>query len=687
MRRLVLAVVLLVPSFAAAKPAFAPGTDTELDRKMLNHTRYFYQISARPFGIGVTGGYKDAAALQTIKDFLAQDATDDFETATDVHPYTILSAYEGAAGIGLRGAGAAPATAFRYMALKAEGAPKAQLDAARKDVVRAINAVLVAHTITGVPRVLARGLARMKSEEATGPADIPLNPPTTVPLADDQGAPLPQPKNNGVDRADNSGGVLPVGTWFWQDSCSKDQMVGWVLAMATLYDAAKGDPDIDQGLVAALQQEAREIGAGLRETHPFSAMDGQTYDYDLVIMDADTRPTLHWDLNPLSVDANVNLPPDSTSLNRFNMVMAMGIVKALYHVSGDPDAETFLYGELLGNRNYLEHLAATGDVDYIYMDANTNFSNVNMIAMALFLNVWFEKDPLVLARAREYMETQWWNVAGLIQTAKNCKQPFFHALYLAMTDKGFDASLAKQTATLLKAYNLEPYVDEKRNNCDPAELAAFECTALDGTTILHLQKDADGKPLLGWGKNYVATEALDPSIRPTSNFDARSNPFQVNSQDGSTDSGLTGGLNPGGDLNAAYWLLRWLPDPGNGVVSANARDHMAVPGTLPDAVETVEPVPEAIPEAVPEATSDVVEPADVTSPDGVLRDTIGTDGAQADAVAVDTASDVPATDIRTSGGGGGGCSSGPAGTPLAASLLALSVLLALRASRRSRVPS
>ncbi len=687
MRRLLLAAVLMLPSIAVAKPAFAPGTDPELDRKMLNHTRVLYQISARPFGIAVSGGYKDAAALQTIKDYLAQDATDDFETATGVHPYTLLSPYEGAAGIGLRGAGAAPATAFRYMALKAEGAPKAAVDAARRDVVRAINAVIVAHTITGVPRVLARGLARMKSEEATGPTDIPLSAPTYYPLADDQGVPQPQPKNNGVDRKDNSGGALPADTWFWEDSCSKDQMVGWVLAMATLYDAAKGDPDIDQGLVASLQTEAREIGAGLRETHPFSAMDGQTYDYDLVIMDADTRPTLHWDLNPLSVDANVNLPPDSQSLNRFNMVMAMGIVKALYHVSGDPDAETFLYGELLGNRNYLDHLASTSDVDYIYMDANTNFSNVNMIAMALFLNVWFEKDPVVLARTRDYMETQWWNVAGLIQTAKNCKQPFFHALYLAMTDKGFDASLATQTATLLKAYNLEPYVDEKRNNCDPDELAAFECTALDGTTILHLQKDASGQPLLGWGKNYVATEALDPSFRPTSNFDARSNPFQVNSQDGSTDSGLTGGLNPGGDLNAAYWLLRWLPDPGNGVVSGNARDHMAVPGTLPDAVETVELVPEAIPETVPEATSDVVEPADTTSPDDVVRDAMGGDAVQADTAGIDTVSDAPTSDTRTSGGGGGGCASGSSGTPLAASLLALSVLLALRASRRSRFQS
>lgn len=651
---------LLVPAGATAAPAFAPGNDLELDRKMTNHTRYFYEIAARPFGLGIAGGYLDADALDTIRAFLAQDATDDFETATGVHPYTILRPYEGASGVGLRGGGAAPATAFRYMALKAEGAPADALAAARRDVERAIDAVLVAHAITGVPGVIARGIARLKSDEPTGPADIPVKAPNYVPMTDDQGNPLPEPKNNGVDRMDNSGGALPEGMWYWQDSCSKDQLVGWVMAMATLYDAAKGDPDIDQGKVAALQEVARRVGAGLRGKHPFQAVDGETYEYDLVIMDADGRPAQHWDLNPLSLDRTLNYPPGHPSLNVFNLVMALGIVKGLYHVSGDPEAEAFLYGELMGARGYLDHLAGGDDIDYTYGGAFTNFSNVNMTAIALFLNLWFEKDPEVLAPLRAYMETAWWDVPGLIQTARNAKQPYFEALYLAMTDRGFDADRAMRTAALLKAFELEPYLEQHRNNCDADEIAALQCVAIDGTTVLEIQHDLNGKPLMGWGDYYVATEALDPSIRPTSSFDGRSNPFKVNTKDGSDLAGPNGELNPGGDLNAAYWLLRWMPDPGAGMRSANARDHMPLPGQdVPERVEVAEPVPDTTaPDAGPEDVHEADEP--------------GTDIPAFDADApVDSGTQAPG--VRA----GGGCSTGGARAPSSAAPTVLIAILGL----------
>jgi hypothetical protein len=481
------------------------------------------------------------------------------------------------------------------MALKAEGAPEAALAAARRDVVRALDTVHVVHVITGIPQGMARGVWRYRTEDPADPP-VPGDVPTLVPLFDPQGKPLPpDPKTNGTDRADNSGGVLPADTWYWQDSCSKDQLVGWVAAMATLYDAALADPAIDQALVEAIRKDACEVSAGFREHHDFVAMDGNTYGYDLVIMDPDGRPTKHHDLNPAIIDGQIYLPPDEPQTNVFNLVMALGIMKGLYHVCGDEASEAFLYDEMMKRRGYLDAVPdgpGADGVDYVYMGVKTNFSNVNMIAIALFLNLWFEADDAVAARVRAYMQHGWWDRKGVRQAARRAKQPYFHAFWLATTDAGTDATIAAEAASLLKAFRLDPYVSAERINCDEAELAKRECVAVDGKTVIKVSKDRNR------GDWPIAEEPLDPSIRPPSNFDARTDPFEVNGGGGR-------GLNPGGDLHAAYWLLRWLPERGAGETarSPNARAHRPV-YALPD------PEPEPEPEPVPDQdTHAVVEAA------------------------------------------------------------------------------
>ena len=278
-------------------------------------------------------------------------------------------------------------------------------------------------------------------------------------------------------------------------------------------------------------------------------------------------------------------------------------MKGLYHVSGDPEAESFLYEELLQNRGYLD-MGPEGDasataMDYVYNGADTNHSNVNMIAIALFLNIYFEKDPTVLGRLRTYMENSWWDVDDTPEYARWLKQPYFLALYEAMTANGTDEARTQETASLLKAFSLGPYIDEQRINCDEAELEAGACLAIDGETELTL------KSLSSWGSNPVATEALDPSIRPPSNFNARSNPFEVNGGGGN-------GILPGGDLLSAYWLLRYLPTrpAGEGGMSPRARDHLWL--GEPPVVE--EPGPEVAPDGAPDVvTEDTVESIDSVS--------------------------------------------------------------------------
>lgn len=544
-------VLSFLPTIALkASPIFEPGKDPELDLRMEMHTRLFYELHAYPFGIGLTvARLAEGVSASLIRDWLHNGQGKSLKEFSGLHPYEVVGEYEGPAGIGLRGGGASPGTAFRYMALKAEGAPKEVLEAARSQVVRAIETLWVVHVITGIPYGVARGVMLLRPLNE-GEPPFPHPTPNIVPLFDDQGNPLPPgPKNNGTDRADNSGSVLPEGLWYWQDSCSKDQLVGWVLAMATLYDAVVDDPEVDRGVVKRLQDVACAIGAGLRQKYPFQALDGKVYLYDLVIMDADGRPTLHHDLNPLSVDG-VYLPPDSGALNIFNLVMALGIVKGLYHVCKDKESEAFLYDELIGRRGYLTYLSDTDkQIDYIYMGTKTNFSNVNMMAIALFLNLYFESDESIAEPIRDFMERKWWDPPGVAQAARRLKQPYFIALHEAMTKNGTDPALAEEAARLLKAFTLDPYVDEARINCDEQEIAQGVCVAIDGKTILTLQER---------GAHPIATEALDPSIRPPSNFDARSNPFLVN-------GGGSGGLNPGGDLHAAYWLLRYLQQRPKGV--------------------------------------------------------------------------------------------------------------------------
>jgi len=614
------------------RSVFHPGDDPDLDEHMLTHDRAFYGIHAHPFGIGLSASYKDEVSLGQIRDWLDQDSVPDFEAFTGKHPYEALGQYEGP-NLGLRGGGASPGTAFRYIAFKREYADAEELERARADVVKTLEYLPVVHVITGIPGGIGRGAMLLKSKGEDEPL-FPGGTPTLVPLFDEEGNPLPPgEKTNGTLRPDNSGGILPEGLWYWEDSCSKDQLVGWVAAMATIYDATVLDPDIDPALVDALRDMACAVGAGLRVEYPFTALDGKEHMYDLVIMDADGRPSKHHDLNPLSIE-KLYMPPGSTNINVFNLIMGLGIVKGLYHVCGDEESERFLYEELLGNRDYLGMIPTSDDtdaIDYLYMGTNTNFSNVNMIAIALFLNIYFEKDPMVLEVLRDYMENRWWDVSDVAQSAGRVKQPFFMALYEAMTDRGTDPARTAEAARLLKLFTLDPYASPERINCDEDELVAGECLAIDGETVLTLD------PGQSWGDDAVATEPLDPDIRPPSNFDARSNPFKVNGGGGT-------GLGPGGDLHAAYWMLRYLPEreQGMGAMSPKARVHMPVGGYPPQ------------PDGIPDETS----VADV-GPGG------------------DLLSDQP------SGGDGCGAGTGDAGHGLALVIFGLVIILISLRSQRS----
>jgi len=654
MRKLTVALLFIafsLPVAATAEPVFPTNSYGPMHEQLGRQDRMFYKFLALPFGWALEAYLKTADDAGVISTFLDQSASEDVEAVTGRNPYDLFTNYEEHGDLGMFGGVAAVGTAFRYMTLKRDGAPAEALAAARHDLVRAIENQHVFWAVTGEPGVVARGIRRLK-DEVTGTA-IPDHDVTLVPLKDIDGNPLPAPKDNGTWRADNSGGALPADTWVWIDSCSKDQLVGQIFAMVALYDAALGDPDIDQALIAQMRTDALATASMLMVKRDISVMEGPsgTGEYDLIIMDSDGRPTMFHDLSPWSME-KFYMPENGGVYNIFNLTLALGIMKGLFHVTGDEAIETYIYEELMGSRGYLEMmdrpLEDEGVLDYIYANQKTNFSNVNMIATGIWLALYTESDQAVSAKLQNFLEKRWWNREGQSRTAALSRQPFYNAVWMSVTDRGVERSLADETARLLAAFNLGPYLNPYRENCDAAEIEARSCLAIDGVTTIDVEQSTNRSG------DSVSDIALDPSIRPPSNFDARSDPFELNG-----GGGLR--LNPGGDLLAAYWMGRYFPlnPAGTRGMSPNVRDHIEVPGLIP--------VPEPVPEVV-EAGADVVEPGDTIVDDNGTGET---------AVGQDTAmGDLSTDDV---GKGGSGCSSsGSNAAPLSTLLLLIGAALLMR---------
>ena len=639
---------------AAAAPVLTESAlGGDLAARMTRHGRQFYTFNARPFGLSLDVYAKDAASRTAIEDFLKQDAVADFKAFGSKHPYDVIADFGEHGDLGFFGGVALAGAAYEYRVLKRDGASAENLKIARDRVIRAAESWHVFYVVSGGNGVVARGIRRLGTDDL-GDTDAPAIPgatPATVPLKDDEG-PLPRPKDNGIDRADNSAGVLPDGTWMWIDSASKDQLVGQMFGMVALYDALSGDPTINPAIIQRMRDDALGIFKVPKTQREILGLEGCSGEgqYDLIIMDADGRPTMFHDLNPLSME-KIYLPADAPQFNVFNLFMTFAVLKSIHHVTGDNEVEEYLYKELLGNRDYLGKMKAFDGPDalsYLYMGLDTNTDVPDMTAIALFLGLYLETDDSVRASLRRYLEDGWWAPANQPFAASLSKQTLWHSLYLAVTDRNDRQSVADQLASQLAAFPAGAptsggYWDDARINCDETELAAGTCTAIDGKTIITIAgRDRNGTPL--------ATEALDPSIRPNSNFNARSNPFSVNGW------GSSMMLNPGGDLLASYWMGRYFELGAGGNRSPNALVHMPVGGTP-------EPMPDVAESPGDEGTADTATPEEVAGddawdlpgkPDSPSSDVSGTEVPPAGDIATDTGKDT-----STPGKSAGGCSAAP----------------------------
>ncbi|MCB9647131.1 MAG: hypothetical protein H6730_11125 [Deltaproteobacteria bacterium] len=505
------------------------GYDEALADAARKHDRLFVALFSRATGLNadfqVTDN--DPAARAQVTRFVTEDDGWDFEAAVGVTPES-LGVWQKSAGL-YAGVGVA-ADAYRYGVLRDSGAACAEVAVARAQLVRGLEGVDLAARITGVPGVNARSLVNLAFPSPGYPEPTPL--------FDEAGDPLPAEKNNGEWRADESG---EHPEWRWEDSLSRDMLVGWAAAYAAAWEVIAADDEIPAELKGRLQQNAAATARALMKV-------GES-GYDLEIPDADGRLTFHAYLNENSVD---RLYIEGAE-NGFNATMALGIVGAMAYVAEDPDIDRYVHQTLVVQRQLPK--VAAGEM-LVNFGVASNFSNFNMAFTAMWLAQRYIDSPEAAPFLRLALETELWTKDGADpdRQPRDMAQSFFDVIYAAgksgatawaAGEEPVPQDALQRGLATLHAYPAAPYFDREVINCDAAEVAAQRCTLLDGTEV-DLLGDA------GRNEAEVARQLIPMAVRPPSNYHWRSDPYRYN---GGADSGA---LMPAVDFRIAYWLGRFV---------------------------------------------------------------------------------------------------------------------------------
>lgn len=502
-----------------------PGNlDDALEQKSRRFDRQFHAVNGFATGMNNDLGVADAAHQDAVRQFIEQTDDWDFEASSGlaVADVATFSKSTGA----FAGAGVA-ADAWRYMVLRDQGAACEEVDRAREHLVRDLDGLHLATDITGVEGVIARAFARTDLP-GLGPAV------TTTPLFDNEGNPLPVEKDNGTWRDDNSGGRYP--DHVWEDSASRDQLVGWILGYAAAWEAIRDDPTFTDEQRDRLKADAAAIGRSLMKV----GEEG----FDLEILDADGRRTFHGILHEGSID-RVYFP---AAKNGFNAVLSVGILGAIDYISEDPEVARFFHDEIIGEREL--HLMSRDELNFVDLGVMSNYSAYHMAFQGGLLATRYICDDATRDVMRQAVQTGLYDRGGDRQPIEQ-KQSFYDLVF-ALAKAGTNAWTAgtdvDQTALdnaleTLRDYPDPPYFGEMRENCDAAEISSGDCVGLDGTPITLLGD-------VGRGGKLVAEDPVPIRIRPMSNWYWRSNPYEVNGGPG------PGALTPAGDYRVVYWLGR-----------------------------------------------------------------------------------------------------------------------------------
>lgn len=508
-----------------------PGHDANLAAIARRYDRQHHAISTVPTGLAteVSIAMTRTAARDRVRHFIEGGDGWDFLAAEGVDTSTTVDAWGKAVGA-FAGAGLA-ADAFRYGVLRDSGEACADVEIARADLVAGLRGFHTAVEITGTPGVIARSLVNTTLPHG--------NDPNLLPLKDDQGRPLPLEKDNGQWRRDFSG---QHPGWIWEDSCSRDMYIGWMLGLGSAWEVIKDDDSVDLDLKNKLKADALALAQVLMKV--------QVSGYDLEIQDADGRATFHGIMNENAID-RLYL---GGANNGFYASMSLGSVAVLSFVSGDAAVRAYMLEELVQKRK-LPELAAKDMVE-VDMGVGSNYSNYNMAFTGAHLAARYVDDAGAEVQMRAAIRDQLYQRPGATRQPAEQGQSFFDEVMASALagsvanparrpDRPFDeAALARGTQSLID-FLKPPSFEFLRTNCDEAEIAASRCTLDDGTVVGLLGN-------AGRGDKLVADAPIPMRVRPTSNFIWRTNPYEPNG--GSAD----GRLVPGYDFRLAYWLGRWV---------------------------------------------------------------------------------------------------------------------------------
>ncbi len=590
------------------------GFDPELAQHARQYDRQFGALNAAPFGMSLDAHIGDANARAAVDAFLADpmagDTPEAFAAATGLDVFDAIDEYGEVGDLGMFGGVAAAGDAFRYAALRASCdrgvGGCGSLPAARDRLRDILDAMHVAHAITGPDGVIVRGLAPrdmpFRPLVALPPFDPSVvTPPTSVRTPDGEPNPgcFEKPSNptggpsqrlriredaTQTTPGDPASGDFP--DWLWMDNASKDQLTGWVYAMGAVYDVVRDDPAFDAARVQRLSDDAATMGARLMRVSPPLGL-------DMTIVDGDGCATTFHDLHadefeglPIATVTAIilglggnRIPAETRAKlaaykNGFNALLGLATMRTLCHVSRDADVCDFYYDELVDGRDWpgvlvqdpiptadippdvqdflassglvlpptLSELGSLPGVDFA---EQTNYSNVNMAFIGFYGLLRYEPDPALRALYRQSLVEALWDTGASPRQPRVLAQSFFDFLFAGLSGDATALEPLAGASRTLAEFPAPPYWNDRVENCDADELSALSCIAVDGETPIAISPEA--------GRNgaIVAVDVLPKRLRPPSNYEWRSNPYVPNGGGGDR-------LNPGGDFRGAYWLGRFL---------------------------------------------------------------------------------------------------------------------------------
>ncbi len=512
-----------------------PGFDLELEKKAFNYDRQFHLFNAITFGVNTDvtidlSATEDRAAIEEFLkskkgwDFKGFAGKESIDTITTNHKVAGLYA-----GLGI------VADAFRYATLRDQGYPQEEVDVARQQLKRALETLHIAQEITGVEGVIARGLG-MKKWSENGGYEI-------LPLFDGEGNPLPTVKNNGAWRGDNSGKHPDL---IWEDSISRDMLIGWAAGMGAAWEVIKEDDSFDEAIKVRMKGNAKALAKALMVVRPSG--------YDLEVPDADGRTTLHGYLNEHNIDGTVY---NKVIQNGFHAIMALGIVAAYAYVSEDQEVNDYLNEQLIKERDLPG--ICLNSMMLVDMGVGSNYSNYNMAFSGAWLAMRYVQDEAARATLRMAIKRELYDRPGKERQPSEIGYSYYDFVYSAAManhsawgpgTSAHDPDAVERGLKTLLDFAAPPYWDFGIVNCPDAvcdeenpKLENPNCVGIDGTEITLLG-------CVGRNGDLVADAPIPWKILGPSNFHWRSNPYKPNRE------GNGANLLPGVDFRTAYWIGR-----------------------------------------------------------------------------------------------------------------------------------